>query len=316
MYVDVDYGNIKQSRGESMNASMTLQTTAAVRKSGEFGLRGALPLLWRTDPVLTATGLVLLAALVPSVAGVWLDPRAITNAPAWLKPAKFALSTAIYSLTLAWVFSYLPEWPRMRRFVGRTTAVVLLLEVAIIDLQAWRGTTSHFNVGTSLDATLFGVMGTAIFIQTISSIAVAVALWRHRFADRTMGWALRLGMTLTICGAFVGGLMTTGPTEAQLADAQVTGRIATAGAHTVGGPDGGSGLPITGWSTQHGDLRVPHFVGLHAVQALPLTALLLRRRGEASRVRGVTTLAAVYALTFAALVVQAVMGVPIIPWSR
>ena len=34
----------------------------------------------------------------------------IGGAPAWLKPAKFAASIAIYTLTLAWVFTYLPEW--------------------------------------------------------------------------------------------------------------------------------------------------------------------------------------------------------------
>ena len=55
---------------------------------------------------------VLLAAF--SLLGLWLDPRLITGAPAWLKPAKFAVSTAIYAFTLAWVFSYLREWPRTR----------------------------------------------------------------------------------------------------------------------------------------------------------------------------------------------------------
>jgi hypothetical protein len=311
-----------------MEAAMTMREDTA--ETGRLGARvgAALARLWHGDPVLVITGVALLAALVPFVAGIFLDPRQITGAPAWLKPAKFAISTAIYSLTLAWVFSYLSDWPRTRRIVGRTTAFVLVLEVVIIAVQAARGTTSHFNVGTPLDAGLFAVMGTAIVVQTLTSIAVAVALWRTRFADRAMGWALRFGMTLTICGAFTGGLMTTGPTDAQLAAAQVTGHLAIAGAHTVGGPDGGPGLPITGWSTRHGDVRVPHFVGLHAVQALPLAVLLMRRRREptyapsalrrteSTRTRWTIGFAIVYAVVFIGLTVQALLGAPLLPLAR
>ena len=64
--------------------------------------------LWRTSPVLVLTAVVMLVALVAFVAGLALDPRVITGAPAWLKPAKFAFSTAFYALTLAWVFRALP----------------------------------------------------------------------------------------------------------------------------------------------------------------------------------------------------------------
>ena len=169
-----------------------------------------------------------------------------------------------------------PGWPRVAPHRRWTTAIVFVLEVAIIDAQAWRGTTSHFNVATPLDAALFSVMGAAILIQTLVSVAVAVALWRQQFADRALGWALRLGMTLTIAGAMTGPLMTR-PTAEQLADARAGGRCRSSGAHTVGGPDGGPGVPVTGWSREHGDLRVPHFVGLHAIQALALVALGLRR---------------------------------------
>jgi hypothetical protein len=268
--------------------------------------------LWAIDRPLTGSGLFLLALLVPMAFGLLLDPREIGGAPAWLKPAKFALSLGVYSLTVAWVFTFLPDWPRSRRIVGRMTAVVALVEVAIIALQAARGTTSHFNVGTPVDATLFSIMGLAIFAQTAASVAVAVALWRQRFADRAFGWALRLGMTLTIVGALTGGLMTR-PTEAQLAEANASGRITLAGAHTVDAPDGGPGLPITGWSTQHGDLRVAHFVGLHALQVLPiLTLVTFRGRGERARLRLTLAAVAVYVLVFVTLLAQALRGVPLV----
>ena len=271
-------------------------------------LSKALRDLWQTDAPLTAAGLLMVAALVAALAGLWLDPRTIGGAPAWLKPAKFGASTAIYSLTLAWLFRYLSGWQRTRRFVSWTTAGVLVLEVAIISLQAWRGTTSHFNVGTPLDATLFGIMGSAIVLQTAVSLAVAVALWRQRFADPARAWALRLGMTLTIIGAATGGLMTR-PTAAQLADARAGLGMPLAGAHTVGAPDGGAGLPGTGWSVDHGDLRIPHFVGLHAVQAFGLFTLLIGTgRPALRRVRLVLTAAASYTAMFALLLWQALRG--------
>ena len=269
--------------------------------------------LWSASPPLTAAGTLMLGVAGASLVGIFVDPRLITGVPAWLKPFKFAISSAIYMLTLAWVFRWLVDWPRVRRVVGWTTAIVFVLEVAIIDTQAWRGTTSHFNVSTTLDAVLFAVMGAAIFLQTAASVAVAVALWRQRFTDRALGWALRLGMTLTIAGALTGPLMTR-PTAEQLATARAGGGIPTVGAHTVGGPDGGPGIPVTGWSRDHGDVRVPHFIGLHALQVLALVALGLRqwRRPEAARVQAVLVLGASYAALFLLLTWQALRGQSIV----
>ena len=265
--------------------------------------------LWSASPPLTVAGVLMLVVLVVSLAGIITDSRIITGAPAWLKPAKFAISTAIYMLTLAWIFTRLPEWQRTRRIVGWMTAVILILEVVIIDAQAWRGTTSHFNVGTVLDGALFTIMGLAIVIQTLSSIAVAVALWRQTFEDHALGWALRLGLIITIVGAFTGGLMTR-PTAAQLEQAKATGRITIAGAHTIGAPDGGPGLPGTGWSVDHGDVRVPHFVGLHAMQVLPLLAIALRRRRlpDQTRVPVIVVAASSYLALYALLLWQALRG--------
>lgn len=258
---------------------------------------------------LESTGRLMAGASVLFGVLMVADPRLIDGAPAWLKPLKFAVSTGIYSVTLAWILRFLPGWPRLSRLVALITAAVFVVEVALIAAQAARGRLSHFNVVSPVDAAIFGVMGLAIFTQTVAALAVTVALWRQTFTDRVMGWALRLGMTLTVVGASVGGMMTQ-PTAAQLAHVRETGQMTRSGGHTVGGPDGGPGLPGTGWSTTHGDLRAPHFLGLHAMQALPLVALLVarRRRQERARVRIVVGAGVSYAALFTILLTQAMLG--------
>lgn len=275
-------------------------------------MRAQVERLWRASPPLTAIGVVMLIAFAASLAAMAVDRTHILGAPTWLKPAKFAISTAIYAFTLAWIFTYLPERRRLTTTVGWLTAVILTLEVAIIDAQAARGVTSHFNIATPLDIALFASMGIAIMIVWGAAIALTAALFRRRFADEAFGWALRLGMLLTVFGQATGGLMTA-PTRAQLDAARSTG-LKVSGAHTVGAPDGGPGLPITGWSREHGDLRVPHFIGLHAVQLLPAAAWLLGAIGpNAWRRRAVFVAAACYYALFAILLAQALGGHSVMP---
>jgi hypothetical protein len=263
---------------------------------------------WRASPALTAVGLAMLLVLAGTLVGLVADPRLVGGAPAWLKPAKFAISTALYSLTIAWILSFLDAWPRTTRIVARTTAIVLVLEVTLIALQAARGTTSHFNVATPFDATVFSVMGVAIVVQWVTSLALAVAVFRQSFPDRALGRAIRFGVLISVLGSAVGGLMVR-PTSAQRADMQAAHRPTVVGAHTVGAPDGAPGLPGTGWSRDHGDLRVPHFLGLHALQILPALALLLQStRPRAWRDRIIVVAAASYAALFVILLAQALIG--------
>jgi len=262
---------------------------------------------WSNNRPLAATSLLMFAAFLCSVTGIYLDPRVITGVPAWLKPAKFGISTAIYAGTLAWLFGYITVWPRFKRAMGGVIATVLIVEVAIIDMQAARGTTSHFNVGTPLDATLFAIMAGSILVLWLANIGLLVALFRERFADPAWGWALRLGLLVTILGAAIGGVMTR-PTPAQMESLKQHEQVRVIGAHTVGGPDGGPGLPAVGWSSRHGDLRVPHFFGLHGIQIIPLFAWVIgRRRAPAA----IIAFAGGYLTLFALLTWQALAGRPL-----
>ena len=267
---------------------------------------------WKASRPLTAASILMLAVCAASLAAMAVDQTRILGAPTSLKPTKFAISSAIYLFTLAWIVTFLPDRRRLTTTVGWLTAVIITMEVAIIDVQAARGVTSHYNVGTALDAALFSTMGTGILIVWGAAIALTVALFRHRFTDPALGWALRLGLLVTVLGQATGGLMTT-PTRAQL-DAAKTTRLTVAGQHSAGGLDGGPGLPLTGWSREHGDIRVAHFVGMHAVQALPAVALLLAPfTSIVARRRAVLAAAAAYAGLFVVLLVQALNGHPLVP---
>jgi hypothetical protein len=117
-------------------------------------------------------------------------------------------------------------------------------------------------------------MGTTITTLWVTSVVVAVAVLVQRPAGRVLTSALRCGLVISVTGMAVGFLMT-GPTAAQRAALRNGTFDGIMGAHSVGVPDGGPGLPLVGWSTVGGDLRVPHFFGLHGLQVIPLVALLL-----------------------------------------
>lgn len=230
--------------------------------------RAALPTPPRRTVLTVAATLSLLTLLVAGL-GLLVDGRTITGAPAWLKPAKFGVSIAVYCATLAWFLSMVRGHRIVVGLIAWATALSLVAELVWIGMQAARGTTSHFNDSTPLDSALFSAMGVLIGIVFVGCLAAAVLLCRERTLDRTMGAGIRAGVLVCAAGMAEAGLMIANRSHDPM------------GAHTVGAPDGGPGLPITGWSTQYGDLRVAHFVGLHALQVLPLLAwALLRYRAD------------------------------------
>ncbi|MGW1975102.1 hypothetical protein [Streptomyces sp. NPDC001889] len=275
---------------------------------------------WRTwhRPLLAVSALMALTAVVSAV-GLATDDRTLVGSPIWLKAFKFAISFGIYGLSLAWMLSLSTRARRTGWWAGTSVAVTTVVEMAIIVAQVIRGRQSHYNQGTELDETLWSIMGNTIVVLWGASLLIAILLFRSRLSDAASAWALRLGAAITLAGAALGFLMTF-PTEEQSAAEDRGETPDIVGGHAVGVADGGPGMPLTGWSTTGGDLRIPHFVGMHALQLLPLLLLgllllasrLPRLRDERVRLRLVLTASGVYAALIALTTWQALRGQPLI----
>jgi hypothetical protein len=239
---------------------------------------------------------------VVAATGLVVDDRVLLGLPRWLKPLKIALSFGLYAVTLAWMLSFLRRGRRAARAAGWVLVVMAVVEVAIITGQAARGRRSHFNADTPLDERLFSIMGAAVAVVWLATAVLAVVVLRQRIADRTVAWSIGLGLAVALAGMAVGVLMTGRP---------------GGGAHSVGVPDGGPGLPVLGWSTTGGDLRIGHFVGLHALQVIPLVGAVLatlprRALSDRSRVRLGQVAAAGYIGLTGLLTWQALRGQPLL----
>lgn len=272
------------------------------------------PKLWQTHTPLTLSALITAFLTLFFIVGVFADPRVITGAPAWLKPTKFGVSITLYSLTLVWILGFIQGRRRLVSILGWTVLVTFGLEWVAILTQVVRGTTSHFNIATPLDTALWSLMAVAIAVLWAANFVIAGLLLFQKFDDSAFAWSLRLGVILSVIGMGLGYLMTS-PTAQQLAGWQGGGAVTIAGAHTVGLNDGGPGLPMVGWSTQGGDLRIPHFVGMHALQVVPFVGWLIARRkrwSSARRVALVWTLGGFCLGVTALLTVQALRAQPLL----
>ncbi len=259
------------------------------------GLWAALRTLHRANPVLSLTGWLHLGLAVLAGVGLLLDHRLVTGALVWSKPLKFALSIVAYVWTLGWLLASLPEEAqRSVRLLSIWAAVSMTVEQVIISLQAGRGVPSHYNISTPLNRILLLLMALFVVVVTVMNIWAVYLAWRYQpHGSAGYGWGLRWGLTLFLAGTLLGGAML---------------RLSQ---HTVGAPDGGPGLPGLGWSTRAGDLRIAHFLGIHALQALPLLGWALSRwqPHQAAVLTGVGALA--YAALVVMLFARALNGVPL-----
>lgn len=246
---------------------------------------------------------IAVVALLIAIAGLVVDPREIAGAPAWMKPAKFALSVAVYLATMHWLMGLLPGGSRLLAVLATVTVFMVTAEMVLLDMQVVRGTTSHFNEATPFDALVYYGMGGLISLVFVVLVVIAVLAARLRGLDRGIAAGIRWGIALCLVGMVQPVLMITNRERNE------------AGSHTVGALDGGPGMPVTGWSLEYGDLRIGHFVALHAMQVLPLIAWALARFTKLSartRVWFIGLAGVGYAAIVVVVTMQALAGEPLV----
>jgi hypothetical protein len=241
---------------------------------------------WKINTGLTALSVFSLILVISSILGLIIDPRttAILGTPTWIKAFKFSVSTLLYGATLLWAITLVEgRARRIANIAANALGWILVLELVLLVVQGARAEPMHYNISTPLNATLWSIMGIGIFTMLGCFIILSINVWRGINTTPVLAWAVRLGMIVTALGLLQGNLMP-GPTPAQLEALQAGQQLALIGAHTVGSssltPDNGPGLPLVGWSTVKGDLRIGHFIGIHALQLIPLLGIFLAGRRE------------------------------------
>ncbi|WP_328858012.1 hypothetical protein OG579_02890 [Williamsia herbipolensis] len=261
-------------------------------------------------PLVWLTAVMIVWAIVSAI-GVVVDHRALGGEPIWAKPLKFSVSLAAYSITLAWMLEHIdkPRLRRIARFAATGGSAAALTEITIISVQVIRGIPSHFNVSTALNSALYSVMGAGAVVLFMTTAVVGCALaYFTTLPDRSIQWSLRWAVPIALAGLSVGFVMII-PTAQQA----TLSAPRTLGTHSIGGDDTSGGLFLLGWNTMHGDLRIAHFVGMHALQALPLIALALavsgrHRLGERTRLEIVSLISTAWAALTAITLWQALRG--------
>ena len=239
------------------------------------------------NEILSLFGWVCLAASLLFIVLSQITHTQIRGANAWAKPFKFAFSTALYSWAMAWFCAYLP--PFNIALFNWVVVILLGFEIVYIAGQAGRGQLSHFNVSSPLYSALYAAMAMAASIVAAYTGYIGILFCSYDLPELPdyYVWSIRIAIFIFVIFSFEGFVM------------------GSRMSHTIGGADGGEGLPVLNWSTRYGDPRIAHFIGMHALQVIPLLSFYCLRNTPFTVILGV----AYFALAVFTLV-QALRGKP------
>ncbi|MEM6344355.1 MAG: hypothetical protein AAF927_10770 [Bacteroidota bacterium] len=260
-------------------------------------MKSLLSQIFRRNPLLAwfGSGFFLLSAILLLL--IPFNETTVLGINSLVKPLKFAVSIGIYAWTMAYLLHYFQSKRLVRNF-NILIVVTMLFEQAVITVQAFRGTLSHFNQDSPLENILFGLMGLFISALTLYTLFAAFR-FRKQSGPLNLTQAQKegifYGMLIFVAAGFIGGFM------------------GSLNSHNIGGEMGEAGLPFVNWSTTIGDLRVSHFIGIHALQILPLVAFGLRRSLSSKRQSLLWTrvISLGYALVVLVTFLQALWGMPL-----
>jgi hypothetical protein len=216
----------------------------------------------------------------------------VYNVNAWYKPFKFAFSTFLFAWAMAWYCYYLPNF-NIKLF-NWSVIILLGFEIFYIALQASKGQLSHYNISTPVYSALYSMMALAASAVTIYTAYVGLLFFTNSFPElpNYYLWAIRFGIILFVIFSFEGFAMGS--------------RLN----HSVGALNDNSSWFIIDWSKTVGDLRVAHFIGMHALQVLPVLSYYVFKNTKLT-----LALSLLYGLLALLTLIQALQGKPLIKGS-
>ncbi len=172
----------------------------------------------------------------------------------WRKPILFGISTGATLLSVAWFLNKLrpAKWDIA---LCRTLSISLVLEVALITLQQWRGQASHFNHNSAFDSFVEYSMTALIVIATLVLFQITWRAFSYLDAEPDLQLAIRAGMAFLMLSCTIGfWVLLNGQYQQSVSrDPSTFGKA--------------------------GVTKFPHGVAIHAIQLFPILCWLFRKLG-------------------------------------
>lgn len=225
---------------------------------------------------LAASGVAFAALAAFALVAMFVDDRTLMGESVWLKVFKFSFAFFAYNLTLAWLIGHMTRARRFGWWSGTVFAALSVFEVGVIVLAASLGTYSHFNSSDELSNLIVqNAFQYGVPVLFMINFVMAIVVLCQRIGDRAVTAVIRWGLVLSSLGmAAAFFILSVAEQQRRVVEDAYGNEVELSAGHGVGDPDG-NGMFLTGWSVTGGDLRVPHFIGLHGIQVLIAAALVL-----------------------------------------